>query len=158
VSNDNRRFLRVPVSQIGSGVVRAEPGTSLACEVVNASSGGYGITIPQANSAAFPPGRIVVLELEDLIIQMRVAHSQAVDDGYYVGLERIGEVEQRAEIEQKQLAQRQSTLVRNVAIAAALACAVMAYLLLPVLLDQFQGKKKRAASAPAAVSLHRLTR
>lgn len=129
--------------------MRLEAGASLPCEVVNASSGGYGIEIPAANAVAFQPGRIVVLELDDLIIQMKVAHGQTTEDGYYVGLERIGEVCEKAALEQQRSAERQSTLVRNVAIAAAVACALLAWLFLPTLIDQLQGKKKRTSSVPA---------
>jgi len=147
------------VSHTGSkAVVRVDAGKSLPCEVVNASSGGYGIAVPAADAAAFPPGRIVVLELDDLVVQMKVAHVQEIDDGYYVGLERIGEVEEKAQLAQKELAQRNSVLVRNVAIAVAVACGLLAYLVVPTLLEQFQGKKKRAGAAPAAISVPPLLR
>jgi hypothetical protein len=100
----------------------------------------------------------VVLELDDLVIQMKVAHGQITEDGYYVGLERIGEVEEKAALERVQSGLRQSTLVRNIAIVAALVCGVMAYLFLPTVFDQLQGKKKRTGSAPSAISLPQLIR
>jgi hypothetical protein len=62
VSCDNRRFLRIPAGNAHpKGIVRFEGTRTLSCEVLNKSSGGYGIGIPIDSAPAFPPGRIVFL-------------------------------------------------------------------------------------------------
>lgn len=163
--SNNRQFLRVPVSSAsGTVVVRLDGKKTLACELLNTSSGGYGVLVPAECAPAFPPGRILVLEVDDVVMQVKVAHGAWEEDRLLVGFERIAELEDEAAVGQQQAswlstlcsptgerAQGQSTLVRDVVIATVLACSLLAFLFLPALLEMLQGKKKlRNASAPAA--------
>jgi len=98
VSSDNRRFLRIPAGNANpQAVVRFEGNRTLSVEVLNKSAGGYGIGVTVDSAAAFPPGRILVIEVDDLVVQVKVAHSllDPEEDRYLIGLERIAELEDK---------------------------------------------------------------
>jgi len=166
MSSDNRRFLRVPVSQSNRTATVRFDGKSFSGEVVNESSGGFGLVIPPLYAVAFPPGRIVVMEVNDLVIKVRVAHAKSEDDRFILGLERIEELEDKAATKQQQwswLATLRSsvghsvvgpsTLLRDVSIALALAGGLVLFLYWPNLTELLEGKKKpRKSGSSAAIA------
>src|SRR5258707_625686 len=79
-------------------IVRLGGKQTLTSEVLNKSSGGYGIAVSPDHIDAFPPGRILVLEVDELVVQVKVAHvaEDPEEDRYLVGLERIVELEDKA--------------------------------------------------------------
>src|SRR4051812_8078003 len=98
VSLNNRRFVRFPERVTrATAMVRLSGRKTLECEVLNKSTGGYGVAIPSVCVEAFPPGRILVIEVDELVMQVRVAHvaEDPDEERHLVGFECIAELEDR---------------------------------------------------------------
>jgi hypothetical protein len=142
--------------------VRFDSNKSLLCELLNTSSGGYGVTVESQHATEFPPGRILVLETDDLVIQVKVAHVAWDEQQLQVGFERIAELEDKAVTKEQRPSwlstlsapsigsgPYQSTLVRDLVIAGVLVSSLLAFFFLPTLLEYLQPKKKlRSVSIP----------
>jgi hypothetical protein len=162
VSCDNRRFLRVPAGDgHPKGIVRLEGNRTLSCEVLNKSLGGYGLGVPIDSAAAFPPGRILVLEVDDLVVQVKVAHAMLDpdDDRYLIGLERIAELEDRL-AQQSQISWMsalwparhglggQSNMLRDLVLATLFCSSLLLFTCLPKFTES-KGKKKTRTTSSA---------
>jgi hypothetical protein len=166
VSCDNRRFLRVPAGNGNpKGIVRLDGQRTLSCEVLSKSLGGYGLGVPIDSAAAFPPGRILVLEIDDLVVQVKV--SQAVldpdDDRYLIGLERIAELEDKL-AQQSQISWLsalwparhglggQSNMLRDLVLATLFCLSLLLFTCLPKFTESKAKKKTRTASSTSTFS------
>lgn len=169
MSCDNRHFLRVPVGEsFATAIVRLDGKKSLAYEVVNKSSGGYGIAVPLECAAAFPPGCILVVDVDELILQVRVAHANLdpEEDRYLIGLECIAELEDKTLAGQPQVswfsALRPTSaqgvgggpggLPRDVVLAICLCCSLLAFTFLPSLFESRKTKKTTSRSTWSQLS------
>lgn len=169
MSCDNRQFLRVPAGEgFATAVVRLDGKKTLACEVVNKSSGGYGIAVPLQYETAFPPGRILVVDVDELILQVRVAHADQdpEEDRYLIGLECIAELEDKTRAGQPQVswlsALRPTSaqgvgggpagLPRDVVLAIFLCCGLLAFTVLPSLFDQRRTSRPTSRSTWSQLS------
>jgi hypothetical protein len=168
VSCDNRRFLRVPAGNgHPKGLVRLEGSRTLSCEVLNKSSGGYGLGVPIDSAAAFPPGRILVLEVDDLVVQVKVAHAvlDPDDDRYLIGLERIAELEDKLASQQPHASWLsalwparhglggQSNMLRDLVLATLFCSSLLLFTCLPKFMETSKGKKKtRSTSSTSTFS------
>ena len=167
MSCDNRRFLRIPAGNgHPKGIVRLEGDRTLSCEVLNKSSGGYGLGVPIDSAAAFPPGRILVLEVDDLVVQVKVSHAvlDPDDDRYLIGLERIVELEDKLASQQPHAnwlsalwpahhgLGGQSTGLRDLVLATLFCSGVLAFTVLPKYMEPSKGKKARTTSSSSTFS------
>ena len=162
MSSENRQFLRVPLSDSSrAALVRFDGQNTLACELLNTSSGGFGVVVPKSQAATFPPGRILILESNGLLIQVKVAHGVADEERFLVGLERLADFDDEAIAKQEQtswltalqspLGQRpegHSTLIRDLVMAVVLAGGLLACFFIPSMLAQRQGIKRNVAKPP----------
>jgi hypothetical protein len=140
--------------------VRLEGNRTLSCEVLNKSSGGYGLGVPIDSVAAFPPGRILVLEVDDLVVQVKVAHAvlDPDDDRYLIGLERIVELEDKLASQQAHASWLsalrptqhglggQSTLLRDLVLSTLFCSSLLVFTWLPSLTGESKAKKARSTS------------
>jgi hypothetical protein len=166
VSCDNRRFLRVPAGNgHPKGLVRLEAQRTLSCEVLNKSMGGYGLGVPIDSAAAFPPGRILVLEVDDLVVQVKVSHAvlDPDEDRYLIGLERIAELEDKL-AQQSQISWLsalwparhglggQSNMLRDLVLATLFCLSLLLFTCLPKFTESKAKKKTRTTSSTSMFS------
>lgn len=166
MSHDNRLYLRVPASDAcAAAIIRLGGKKTLACEVLNKTMSGYGIAVPPECIAIFPPGRILVLEIDELVVQVKVARAveDPEEDRYLVDLERMVELEDKVLARQLQpswfSALRsssgqglggQSTLPRDVVMAIMLCCTLLAFTFLPTMNEFLKGRKKQRNTSNAS--------
>jgi hypothetical protein len=160
--------LRIPAgNSCQKGIVRLEERRTLSCEVLNKSAGGYGIGIPIDSAAAFPPGRILLMEVDDLVLRVKVAHAvlDPEDDRYLIGLEVIAELEDKLAAQQhranwysalwpsKQGLGGQSSGLRDMLLATMFCSSLLLFTWLPTLLDYLKESKK-TRSTPTSMSFN----
>jgi hypothetical protein len=166
VSCENRRFLRIASGNTcQQAVVRLDEKRTLAVEVLNKSAGGYGIGVPMDSATNFPPGRILVLEVDDLILRVQVAHAalDPEEDRYLIGLEVIAELEDKLAAQQphvhwysalwpaKQGLGAQPSGLRDLILATLFCASLLLYSWLPTIVDQAKGKKKSRSTSSASM-------
>lgn len=135
------------------------PVGKLTCRIENASSGGYGVEVPEEHLDLFTAGRVLQVEVDQVVMEVRVAHVRGAADRRIAGVERIADLEDRAAIDsarsswttalrgsQGESIAPRSTWLREVSIALGLAVVLVAYFFLPGWVDQRQGKKPTRAS------------
>ncbi len=157
MSSENRRFLRVPTNGDSQMAKLRCDGKSLPCEIVNVSSGGFGVALPNALASTLVPGRIVIIQVQDLVVQARIAYATPDDDRTIVGLERIeqpGEDSQDKEREWSSLIQKsesakesKGTLFRDFCIVTLLASCVFVWLLRTNAVELVQDQVNRSGTA-----------
>lgn len=157
---DNRRFLRVPISENHRVAVLRYDGRSLACEFLNESAGGYGVAVDPKLADTFPPGKIVVLDVNDLVVKVRIVHARQDEEKFTLGLERIEEIEDRTITRQQQKwtwlsalycptgqsSTEQSNVIRNVGILFILAGTMLVWLFMPATGELFGGSNRQRRS------------
>lgn len=162
MSCENRRFLRIASGHASQqAVVRLDEKRTMAVAVLNKSAGGYGIGVPVDSAATFPPGRILILEVDDLILRVQVAHAalDPEEDRYLIGFEVIAELEDRLAALQpqvhwysalrptKQGQSAQPSSLRDLLLATMFCSTLMLYSWLPNLMDSKGNGKARSTSS-----------